>query len=482
MDGKMHSDITLYAIKLVDQTISPDEFEELNAVLSSDAEAARHYNQLMMAIGCFQESGQEIFLNNPENGMVFQSDLWQTLLEVEKTAPAIDKPQDESEKVLVRKVSVEKRPLRIFKLLAFAAAIVLFLLIPFILPSRSDFATVTRTLDARWGTEQILTGAGLQAGSFELTQGFAELVTAKGAKVILEGPVRFMLLEENEVFLEAGKISAVVPPQAEGFTIRTSDMRVVDRGTEFGVNVFPAGMAEVDVFKGKVQVALNQSAGGGQFTQDLSQGSAVRVDSQRSRILPISSSRDRYTVTWNEVLDRVEVSGQIRYLRTPPKELKMDAFESDQAMFLVQERENVALTADLEVYAFGDRFQRQISIDQLSKSAVSTESVVNSYLLHADTTDKEYDRAQGETRTFKGEIRFNRPVVGLIFETDRLVETDRMLGCPGVTYGTSEISRGIAGEEAASYTDYFQLSEDGRTLRVEITLRNIDQIRILTSD
>ena len=50
-----------------------------------------------------------------------------------------------------------------------------------------------------------------------------------------------------------------VPPAARGFTIKTSDMDVIDLGTEFGLEVGSGGKAKVHVFDGKVK--LNSGAG-----------------------------------------------------------------------------------------------------------------------------------------------------------------------------------------------------------------------------
>ena len=50
MNDDLKSTIALYALKLADQTITADEFRELNAILSSDADAARYYNYFMMTL------------------------------------------------------------------------------------------------------------------------------------------------------------------------------------------------------------------------------------------------------------------------------------------------------------------------------------------------------------------------------------------------------------------------------------------------
>src|SRR5262249_47859889 len=51
-----------------------------------------------------------------------------------------------------------------------------------------------------------------------------------------------------------GKLRATVPPQVEGFTVSTPKLELVDRGTEFGVQVEAGDRTEVHVFQGKLEL------------------------------------------------------------------------------------------------------------------------------------------------------------------------------------------------------------------------------------
>lgn len=117
-----------------------------------------------------------------------------------------------------------------------------------------------------------------------LATGWLELETVLGARMTLEAPASFVMVDSNSVRLALGQLSAAVPARAKGLTVLTPTARVVDRGTEFGVRVAGQGTTEVHVFQGRVDVtstrALRQGAGDAALnvnTVKLSADMAVRV-------------------------------------------------------------------------------------------------------------------------------------------------------------------------------------------------------------
>ena len=57
----------------------------------------------------------------------------------------------------------------------------------------------------------------------------------------------------------AGRLRALVPPQARGFSVTGPQFKLVDLGTEFGMEVASAGGSKVQVFDGEVELhAANQ--------------------------------------------------------------------------------------------------------------------------------------------------------------------------------------------------------------------------------
>jgi hypothetical protein len=104
-------------------------------------------------------------------------------------------------------------------------------------------------------------GSTLIAGrQVQLIEGYARLTFVNGVEVIVEAPARVTLESATRVLLDRGRLTAKVPDRAHGFAVGTGVVEIVDLGTEFGVNVTPAGDVDVPVFTGKVQARPAPSA------------------------------------------------------------------------------------------------------------------------------------------------------------------------------------------------------------------------------
>ena len=116
-------------------------------------------------------------------------------------------------------------------------------------------ALVTRLVDVTWqeSEKQFMVGDPLPAGVVGLESGVAQIEFFCGATVILEGPARLMLESSNVARLQSGRLRAQVPPAARGFQVHVDQLKVVDLGTEFGIEV-NEGQADVHVFDGEVEL------------------------------------------------------------------------------------------------------------------------------------------------------------------------------------------------------------------------------------
>ncbi|MFC4993591.1 FecR domain-containing protein [Rubritalea tangerina] len=72
--------------------------------------------------------------------------------------------------------------------------------------------------------------------------------------MILEGPAHYTITGDNHGQLAYGKFVAKVPKGAEGFTVDYPNGKVVDLGTEFGVQLDRNGDLSVGVFEGEVEL------------------------------------------------------------------------------------------------------------------------------------------------------------------------------------------------------------------------------------
>ena len=123
-----------------------------------------------------------------------------------------------------------------------------------------EVALLAQALDVEWEAHSptFAVGSALPKGLIKLRRGTVRLDFYSGARVFLEGPASLDLVSPDLTRLDLGKLTAHVPPSAQGFTITHSDLRVVDRGTEFGMSVNGSNDCEVHVFDGEVELQRNK--------------------------------------------------------------------------------------------------------------------------------------------------------------------------------------------------------------------------------
>jgi hypothetical protein len=119
----------------------------------------------------------------------------------------------------------------------------------------------------------------LSGEPLRIESGTIELELKMGATLVVDGPAEWSIDGDNGATLKAGKIVARVPSQAVGFTLSTPTAKIVDLGTEFGVEVNESGTTEVQVLKGKVELHPSQRESSTSVSEPitLSAGSARRI-------------------------------------------------------------------------------------------------------------------------------------------------------------------------------------------------------------
>lgn len=151
--------------------------------------------------------------------------------------------------------------------------------------SIDGMAIVNRVEEVVWSPTSKLFAQGDLLGAtdwVELESGVAEIEFGEGAVVVLEGPAKFAAKSTSKGVLQSGKLAAVVPPWAEGFQIDTPTLEVVDRGTQFVVEVSDDQQVSVGVTKGEVEVQKATASGEvpiGKPKHRLFAGKAVRASS-----------------------------------------------------------------------------------------------------------------------------------------------------------------------------------------------------------
>ena len=156
--------------------------------------------------------------------------------------------------------------------------------------STSSVAVFVDEAGARFASDRGPFGRMFEPGDYELVAGVAHLRFALGAEVILNAPARWTILDSMHVRVEYGKLRAIVPPSAKGFSIMTPDAEYIDLGTEFALGVDQSvGASDLYVFDGQVNVAHNTSR---RVMEEVFEGEANRYSQGVAALAPKMDSSD----------------------------------------------------------------------------------------------------------------------------------------------------------------------------------------------
>jgi hypothetical protein len=152
-------------------------------------------------------------------------------------------------------------------------------------------AMVTEVSDVQWKGESpaYRRMARVAVGQeFEFSAGSVELTFDAFAKVKVFGPAKFKIKDAKLIACTRGRVTTQVDEGGQGFTIETPKARIVDLGTEFGVDIAESGDTQVVVFQGSVDLDKPELAGAvagaaeeePAWPRTLQQGDALLLDSE----------------------------------------------------------------------------------------------------------------------------------------------------------------------------------------------------------
>ena len=286
-------------LKMFDDCINAEEMDRLERQLEQTPGAIRHYLDFSLTYSFLVKEKLPLCFQRPPHHSVTQLNRFlEELLEQEKTTPTARPARSETEPTMpliqkVERVKVERKISKssLFSLIASAAAILFLAVFARLspVPSGVKVAALSDSVHAVWAdmTTAMPQGTPLFTGSeLVLREGYAEIVFDNHARLTFEAPARLQILTSDQIRLEYGRVYAIIPEQAYGFTITTADSKVIDLGTEFGVEKDAVGNMQVHVMKGKVHLVSS-------FYQNkinllLEQGSAKKLDTQLGQIKAIA--------------------------------------------------------------------------------------------------------------------------------------------------------------------------------------------------
>jgi hypothetical protein len=161
--------------------------------------------------------------------------------------------------------------------------------------AQSEIATLVEAREVVWGASEtpIAVNERLSPRAIRWSSGTLGLEFDSGASITLVGPGDLDIVSDKRLRAVRGRITARVGGEAKGFSVETPSTRVVDQGTEFGVEVDAVGRTGVVVFQGLVDLTRPEYASGPAAVR-LTQGEALRVDRTGglSRIVAVDRQSD----------------------------------------------------------------------------------------------------------------------------------------------------------------------------------------------
>lgn len=321
--------------------------------------------------------------------------------------------------------------------------------------SDGPHATIIGIEQAAWvSPEAPDVGATLSGEWLELESGVVHLQFADGVHASLHGPSRLRTGGGSQCLLQWGELAAYVPPDAAGFMVETPRYRVTDLGTSFRMVVATPGQNErrsmLRVTEGRVEVA--------QLSTD------QRVTLGAGQVA--SLERDHPLVVNRVAVPELRVEGKVELVATHPRSLGYREYTDDHRLAVFLERQQVELLDDvpLDAAATGRH-----SVSEPTASIATRGAIVDVYLVHYAPTSR-----RGQTR---GLVRFPAPIVGVLYTSKRLNETNSTLGA-GCTLRCRHPERGLEMSPNRN-SDVFTISSDRRTLTVRCRAESIDQLRVL---
>ena len=278
----------------LDGTITAPEMQQLNALLLADADARREFAEIL----------------NVDSALAAMAAGW-----TKDEAPVIRQTK-------WRTASP--------RWIAAAASVALLLSGWWWQDSQRVFATVEKAA----GVVEMIDGSALRGESHEIKAGSVALITARGARIVIEAPAEFHFESAQRLHMKRGRLAADVPSAAKGFTVITPTGDAVDLGTRFGVDVPSSGAAEVHVFQGEVIA----KASGAHSRQNLRTGDAVSFDqgantSRELRSSAFIQAEEMPGLTAGLAAgQRARSDAALRKMKSDPALIALLDFESDDAL------------------------------------------------------------------------------------------------------------------------------------------------------
>jgi ferric-dicitrate binding protein FerR (iron transport regulator) len=216
-------------------------------------------------------------------------------------------------------------------------------------------ATITALGAVRWqmGSEprQMLSRCAI-GDRLRLREGSAVLTFDAGAQVTVFGPADFEITSATSIKCRRGRVTTLVDHRGKGFSIETPQAKVVDLGTQFGLQISDKGETEVVVFQGSIDLSYAPRA-------DADDASGRRMQQGDGLLLKNSGKIERLvSVQRNSFMSAAKVAGQ-----RPMEPVIADVRDNIRKADSIKSYQIVRGGLDEDCLAFVDRYHQWNGLD-----------------------------------------------------------------------------------------------------------------------
>lgn len=265
-----HHDIPELLIRLLDNDLDDEQRELLVEWSRTDPDAVSVYQAFLQdyTIIKTQVASQVEQGYGSSQDSLFDEAVWDALEKQEQKAPAIEIPREMPQEEIVQHPASPPaqriNKLSLYTAIVSSAALFFLIFLVHVSPDQRavEAARFSDGIDAAWANPMISLSEGDKIYSnelFSLASGIIEVETVRGVSLTIEGPAAFEMLPNADMELKYGRVYAQVSPKGIGFTVNTSNSKVIDLGTEFGIQADIDGQMELHVFKGKTTLIYGGS-------------------------------------------------------------------------------------------------------------------------------------------------------------------------------------------------------------------------------
>lgn len=306
MTSKEKFEICEQILRILDGSVDEIQFARFEKMLQESREARQMYMLMLEAYAHLQKPCPSFKVNVAEiTADDFDDELWQLLARDEMESPSVDIPNVSALPLQINPpagpvVQAGRQDNRksLITIVFSAAAILLLAIFIRFAPVHDSHGQITDSFQAvvQGAKQNVSKGRFLRDETLLLEQGLLEITMDSGGTVLVEAPAEIRLENDNQVFLVLGKMTAKVPPQAVGFTVRTPSASIVDYGTEFGVSVDQYANTDAHVLKGQVEMRLGSNIRVFDKTLRLNQNQAARASGETLASIPASVYQFTYDI------------------------------------------------------------------------------------------------------------------------------------------------------------------------------------------